>query len=105
GDNRIAIAISGLQGQKLMNDGKTTFDDFYNSIVSDVGVAGAKAKSGINQHKDIMNQLTKMRDQIAGVSIDEETTNLMQFQHTYDASAKVIQVADEMLRTVLELKR
>ena len=55
--------------------------------------------------KDIMNQLGKIRDQICGVSIDEETANLMQFQHAFDASAKVIQVADEMLKTVLELKR
>ena len=105
GDNRIAIAISGLQNQKIMSEGKATVDDWYNSIVGDVGVATARNRSGINQQKDIMTQLDKMRDQISGVSIDEETANLMQFQHTFDASAKVLQVADEMLKTVLELKR
>lgn len=105
GDNRIALAISGLQGIRLMNEGKASFDDFYNSIMSDVGVTAQRNRSGINQQRDIMTQLNKMRDQISGVSIDEETANLMQFQHTYDASAKVIQVADEMLKTVLELKR
>jgi flagellar hook-associated protein 1 FlgK len=105
GDNRIAIAISGLQGQKLMNEGRSTMDDWYNSIVSDVGVTSAKNKSGMNQQIDIMTQLNKVRDQISGVSIDEETANLMQFQHTFDASAKMIQVADECLKTVLELKR
>jgi flagellar hook-associated protein 1 FlgK len=105
GDNRIAIAISGLQGQKLMNGGKATMDDWYNSIVSDVGVASAKNKFGMNQQRDIMTQLGKMRDQISGVSIDEETANLMQFQHAFDASAKVIQIADECLKTVLELRR
>lgn len=105
GDNRIAIAISGLQGAKLMNEGRANADDFYNSIVSDIGVAAARNRSGINQQRDIVTQLNKMREQISGVSIDEETTHLMQFQHAYDASAKVIQVADEMLKTVLELKR
>ena len=45
-----------------------------------------------------------MREQISGVSIDEETANLMQYQQAFDASAKVIQVADEMLKTVLELE-
>jgi flagellar hook-associated protein 1 FlgK len=74
-------------------------------MVSDIGVASSRNKMGINQQKDIMLQLNKMRDQISGVSIDEETANLMQFQHTYDASAKVISVADEMLKTVLEIKR
>ncbi|MFL5814246.1 MAG: FlgK family flagellar hook-associated protein, partial [Bdellovibrionia bacterium] len=105
GDNRIALALAGLQSQKLMGDGKVTVDDWYNSMVSDIGVASSRNKMGINQQKDIMLQLNKMRDQISGVSIDEETANLMQFQHTYDASAKVISVADEMLKTVLELKR
>lgn len=105
GDNRIALAIAGLQDQKLMNGGTSTADEFYNAIVSDVGVASGSVMNKMNQQKDIMLQLNKMRDQISGVSIDEETANLMQFQHTYDASAKVIQVADEMLKTVLELKR
>jgi flagellar hook-associated protein 1 FlgK len=105
GDNRVAIAISSLQGRPIMNDGKTTVDEWYNSIVSDVGVTAARAKAGINQQRDIMTNLQKMRDQVSGVSLDEETANLMQFQHTYDASAKVIQIADEMMKTVLDLKR
>ncbi len=105
GDNRVAIAISGLQNMKLMHDGKSSVDDFYNSIVSDVGVAASKNRFNMNQQRDIFNQLGKMREQISGVSIDEETANLMQFQHAFGASAKVIQVADEMLQTVLNLKR
>jgi flagellar hook-associated protein 1 len=105
GDNRIAIAISGLQHSRLMNEGNATIDAYYNSIVSDVGVASSKNKFNLNQQKDIIAQLGKMRDQISGVSIDEETANLMQFQHSFDASAKIIQVADECLKTVLELKR
>lgn len=103
GDNRVAIAISGIQGLKLLNQGTTTMDDFYNSIVSDVGVVKNRNKSSLNQTQDILTQLSKMRDQISGVSIDEETANLLQYQHTYDAAAKVIQVADQMLKTVLEL--
>lgn len=103
-DNRVAVAIYGLQEQRIMNDGKNTMDDYYNSIVSDVGVAAARNKADLHQAKDIANQLGKFRDQLAGVSIDEETTNLLQFQHAFDASAKVIQVGDELLKTVLSLK-
>ncbi len=104
GDNRIALALSNLQGLRLMNDGKSTVDDFYNSIVSEVGVASNRNKAMLSQSKDISTQLGKMREQISGVSIDEETTRLMQYQHAYDASARVIRVADEMMRTVLSLK-
>lgn len=105
GDNRIAIAISNLQNLKFMDGGKATVDDFYNSIVSDVGIVAARNQSNMNQQKDITNQLGKIREQISGVSIDEETANLLQFQHAFDASAKVIQVADECLKTVLDLRR
>ncbi|MGZ3707313.1 MAG: flagellar basal body rod C-terminal domain-containing protein, partial [Bdellovibrionota bacterium] len=105
GDNRVAIAISWLQNMKLMNGGTATLDDWYNSIVSEVGVASEKNKAAMSQQKDIVTQLGKMRDQISGVSIDEETTNLLEFQHAFDASAKVIQVADECMKTVLDLKR
>jgi flagellar hook-associated protein 1 FlgK len=105
GDNRIAIALSGIQHQHLMEDGKATLDDYYNSIVSDVGTANASNKAAMNQEKDVISQLSKMREQISGVSIDEETANIMQFQQAFAANAKVIQVADEMLKEVLDLRR
>ena len=103
-DNRNALAIANLQNVHLMNGGRATADDFYNSIVSDIGVSTAKNTETLTQNRSIIAQLGKMRDQVSGVSIDEETTNLMQFQHAFDASAKVIKTADEMLDTVLKLR-
>ena len=103
-DNRLALAIANLQNARFMNGGQTTADDFYNSIVADVGVANSRNNEALGQQKGILANMQKMRDQIAGVSIDEEVTNLMQFQHAFDASARVIKVADEMLDTVLKLR-
>jgi flagellar hook-associated protein 1 FlgK len=105
GDNRNALAISNLQNIHLFNGGRTTTDDFYNSIVSDIGVASSRNNEALTQNRSIIAQLGKMRDQVSGVSIDEETTNLMQYQHAFDASAKVIKTADEMLDTILSLRR
>ena len=104
GDNRNALAISNLQNVHLFNNGRTTSDDFYNSIVSDIGVASSRNKEALTQNQSIIAQLGKLRDQVSGVSIDEETTNLMQHQHAFDASAKVIKTADEMLDTILRLR-
>ena len=87
-----------------MNEGRTSLDDYYNSVVSDVGIMSGSNRSSINQQKDVVQQLGKLREQIAGVSIDEETANLMQFQHAFDASARVIKIADEMLDEVLRLR-
>ncbi len=104
GDNRNALAIANLQNHRLMNGGHTTVDDFYNSIVSEVGVASARNREALGQQQSIITQLNRVRDQVSGVSIDEETTNLMQFQHAFDASARVIRVADEIMDTILKLR-
>lgn len=104
-DNRIAIAISQLQNLRVMDGGKTTIDDYYNGMVGDVGVIQGRNKEAMVQQKDIQNQLAKIREQTSGVSLDEETANLLQFQRAFDASAKVISVADECLQTVLNLRR
>jgi flagellar hook-associated protein 1 len=105
GDNRIAVAISQLQNMRVMENGNATLDSFYNGIVSDVGVVAGRNRNSLIQQKDVTMQLDKMREQISGVSMDEETANLLQFQRAFDASAKVIAVADECLQTVLNLKR
>jgi len=105
GDNRIPLAISKLQTDRVVDQNTATLEDFYNSIVSGVGVNLSRNRFDMNQQKDIMSQLSKLREQISGVSIDEETTLLLQFQHAFDASAKVIQVADEMLKEILSLGR
>src|SRR6186713_811353 len=85
-DNRIAIAISQLQNLRVMDGGTTSLDDYYNGMVSDVGVISGRNKEAMTQQKDIQNQLAKIREQTSGVSIDEETANLLQFQRAFDAS-------------------
>ncbi len=105
GDNRIALAISQIQNERCMNDGFSTLNEWYHTLVSDVGVVSARNRMALHQQQDSVTQLNKMREQISGVSIDEETTHLLQYQHVFDASAKVIQIADELLKTILALKR
>ena len=110
GDNRIALAIAELQHLPLVRYGSLvgdglTPDSAFDALVGDIAAALNQNRFFLNQEKDMQTQLGKIREQISGVSLDEETTHLLEFQHAFDASAKVIQVADEMLRTVLSLKR
>jgi flagellar hook-associated protein 1 len=105
GDNRVANLISAMQYKQFMSDGTHTFDDFYNNIVGNVGVSANKANSELEAQKGIVAQLNNIRESISGVSLDEETTKMIEYQKAYDASAKLIKTADEMLDTVLALKR
>ncbi len=104
-DNRIANAISQLQYDKVMDEGNSTMDDFYNGVVGRIGIIAQRANTAQESQAEILKQLTNIRESISGVSLDEETTKLIEFQKSFDASARLIRTADEMFDTVLALKR
>jgi flagellar hook-associated protein 1 FlgK len=105
GDNRMANVLSGLQFKGVFNDGKTTLDDHYNSMVGKIGIEAQRANSAQESQADILGQLKNLRESISGVSIDEEMTKMIEFQKSFDASARLVRTADEMMDTVLSLKR
>ncbi|OQW50367.1 MAG: flagellar hook-associated protein FlgK [Proteobacteria bacterium SG_bin7] len=105
GDNRIANEMSQLQFQKLLDDGTSTFDEYYNALVGKIGVAADRANSKFESQKNMVSQLNNLRDSISGVSLDEEATKMIEFQKSFDASARLIRVADEMFDTILSMKR
>lgn len=91
--------------QRASVAGKSTIDDFYNSIVGTVGVIAQRANTAEETQKNVLQQMGKIRDSVSGVNLDEEVTKMIEFQRAYDASARVIKTADEMFDTVLGLKR
>lgn len=100
-DNRIALAISALGDMKdsFGNDG-SILDD-YNSMVSEIAVKTASNSRAVIFQKDVLSQIENMRESQSGVSLDEETANLIKYQHAYAANAKVMQVADEIMQTLI----
>lgn len=105
GDNTVANVISSLQTRGIMDGGNATFDDYYSTNVGQIGTVVQRAMKTAESQKNIMSQLSNIRESISGVSLDEETTKMIEFQKTYDASARLIRTADEMFDTVLSLKR
>ena len=103
GDNGNAIAIANLQNALTMNGNTVTFDSYYASQVSDVGLAVRQAGSYYEHQSQMVLQLENYRESISGVSIDEEMVNLIKFQNAYQAAAKLITTADEMMQTVLNM--
>lgn len=103
GDNRIAIGISKLQHEKLLDEGNTTIEEKFLQTVGNVGVKSGKARLDSEQSEGILAQTKSIRERLSGVSVDEETSNMVRYQQAYDASAKVIKSADEMFKTVLGL--
>ena len=111
GDNAIAKAISELLNKTVTitaEDGSSVTQsllDYYATLVTRVGSDTLNVKNAASREVSLAQTLSDRREEIAGVSIDEELTNLIKFQSSYKAAAKLITTADEMLQTVLGLKQ
>jgi flagellar hook-associated protein 1 FlgK len=103
GDNSNAIAIANLQYTKTMTGSSLTFDDYYHSLVSEVGSKVQNTTSYYDHQSDMVVQMENRREAISGVSLDEEMINLVKYQNAYDAAAKLISTADELIQTVLNM--
>lgn len=103
GDNTNALAILQLeQKQTLGND---TFVSFYGKIAATVGVEAARNRQAVQGYEDSLIQLKNLKDGIDGVSLEDEMINLLQYQKGFEASAKFLSTVDEMMGTLLTLKR
>jgi flagellar hook-associated protein 1 FlgK len=105
-DNRMAIALSGIGDLRgVAGDTSSSILDVYNGMVSELAVKTGANKRSLVFQKDVLTQLENVRESLVGVNLDEETANLVRFQHAYAASAKVLSVADELMQTVLSTFR
>ncbi len=103
GDNRLALAISKLQHEKVLGGGTTTLEEQYLKSVSHIGLQVGKSKIDTEQSAGILAQAKSFKERLAGVSLDEEAANMVRYQNAYEASAKVIKASDEMFKAVLGL--
>ncbi len=105
GDNRNILLMAGLASEKLLSNGTASFNDSYNSLVSDVGTATKQAElSSLSQNR-VLDQAISSRESTSGVNLDEEAANLIRYQQAYQAAAQLISVANELFDIVLNTVR
>lgn len=110
GDNITAREIADL-AQKAVSIRTTwnastrqTLSEYYGNLVARVGADTAGAKYTAATETAVAQDLYDRQEEISGVNLDEEMTNLIKFQASYKAAAKLITTADEMLQTLLSMK-
>lgn len=101
GNGSSAISISEIGTKKILNG--TTLSEYYQSFIGGLGNDKITADQTAASNDSVLQQLETQKASYSGVSIDEEMTNVIRFQRSYDASAKLIKVADEMLQTIIQL--
>jgi len=104
GDNSNALLITNLQREEniTFQGGSTgSFDGFYNSLIATIGFSTKGLIDAFDFNTIVANQMQELRDNVSGVSLDEEMANIIKYQQSYSAAAKLVSISDEMLRTVL----
>jgi flagellar hook-associated protein 1 FlgK len=83
-----------------------TVDNFFKDTINKLGVQAQEAKRIVKNQQSLLNSFNESKLSVSGVSLDEEMANLIQFQHAYQANAKIIATVDELLEVVVNgLKR
>ena len=105
-NNDIALAIADLGIDTITIGGQAaTYVDYTASTASRIGSLSQNAQSLSEYHQNLMTSVEKQRDSVSGVSIDEELSNLIKYQYAYQAAARLINAADVLMNSLLEVAR
>ncbi len=83
--------------QNAITTGGTTFLDYYNGLQSGLGTATQSTARSLDAQQIVVGGLSDRRVAASGVSLDEEMTNMIKFQHAYAAASRVLSAMDENL--------
>jgi flagellar hook-associated protein 1 FlgK len=122
--NKLALSVSGDKGDNTLiedilaewknSDGafspKCTavgysqdFETYYAEFVGRLGKTGQEATNMVKSQTTLLNDIDNKRLSVSGVSVDEEMSNMIIYQHAYNAAAKVYNVIDSMLQSVINM--
>jgi flagellar hook-associated protein 1 FlgK len=99
GNGQNALAMAQIANEALL--GSFTISGYYTDKISKIGADSQSYQNQSANQDGVVVQLGNLRSQISGVSLDEEMSQMLQYQRSYQASARYLTVVDEMLNTVI----
>jgi flagellar hook-associated protein 1 FlgK len=105
GNNELATAVAALANQSFSTANgdqiNGTLGGFFTGTVSNLGDQLSNATNTVSDQQLTLQQATSQQDQVSGVSLDEQTSNLLLFQNAYQAAAQYMNTVNSMLSTVI----
>jgi flagellar hook-associated protein 1 FlgK len=98
-----ASAMMGLRDAKMFDGAALT--DGYASLIAQIGIRAQSANYSAEISGSIAANLERDRTGVSGVNLDEEAAKLLQYQQAYQASAKIIQIAQSIFDTLIQTLR
>lgn len=102
-DGGNADALYALSLSSTLPDGTPTADTMYRKMIVSLGVQASSVKSNLATQTTLSTSVDASRDSVAGVNIDEEMTNMLQFQHAYAAAGKVVSTIQSMMDDLMSM--
>jgi flagellar hook-associated protein 1 FlgK len=96
GGNATRIAQAMRHKSTMVGEYRNS-DEFYNALIAKAGIESKTAKEQVENQKLILTNLENLRQSVMGVNLDEEMAAMVQFQHGYNAAARVMQTMNELL--------
>lgn len=97
-----AVSLAQLQFVvQTIGASTTTIDGFYQQMVAKVGVDTDQAKRLAEVQQGVLGAAESRRQSVSGVNLDEEMTDMVRFQKSYNAAARMITTLDDMLETIV----
>ncbi len=98
---KVPAEIDPLTGEAVLAGGET-FTDAYASAMADIGVRVQRAQVLSDMSTSVAQEAQQAASSVSGVNLDEEAARLIQFQQSYQAAAKVLQIAQQVFDTLLQ---
>ena len=103
GDSRNGVLIAGLQTAKTLNNGGASIQGAYAQMVAVVGNQTAQLQATSTAANTQLTSATNAQQGVSGVNLDEEATNLLQYQEAYQAAAKVMSTASTLFNSLISI--
>jgi flagellar hook-associated protein 1 FlgK len=103
GDTRNASLLGDLQSKNIMDNGSATYQSAYAHIVSAIGNKTREVQVNAEASAAQLEQADKAAQNVSGVNLDEEAANLLKYQQAYQAASKIMQVADTIFNSLLQI--
>ncbi|OGI01629.1 MAG: flagellar hook-associated protein FlgK [Candidatus Melainabacteria bacterium GWF2_37_15] len=103
GDGANALLMSQARNSVIAGLGGATTDQYLINMVSDVGSKANRISTNYEIKENISQQLKMKRESVIGVNLDEEMADLIRFQRSYEASARVFSAVNDNIKTILAM--
>jgi len=103
GDNEIALAIANLSNVGLDGPGSEAVGDRYRALLIDVAANRRSFEFMVQNQQNVVASLETKMASVSGVSLDEEGANMVRYQNSYNAAAKVVSTVQEMYDALMNM--